>query len=315
MVNTTVERTSEVKEAARGRWGSILTSLALDEAQLRGRMGPCPVCGGKDRWRYTDYRGNGDSICSQCGHMDGFDLLMRINGWDFREARKAVGELIPQATYTKPQDENREKARASLNRLRQEAVPASEVQSVVRYLRGRGLEVPPSLRAHPELPYYDDGHVLGHYPAMLGRVVAKSGKPVTYHRTYVTDTGKAPVPSPRKLMRTARGTKGWAIRLYPADTDIVIAEGIETAIACKVLWGIPAWSVVSANGMLDFEPPEGIKRIIVAGDNDANFTGQAAAYEKARRLAAKGYEADVRIPPDQGDWNDFLAEHKGVARG
>lgn len=306
---------TEIKGAAHGRWPSLLESLAVDGAHLTGKHGPCPMCGGKDRWRFTDYRGNGEWICNQCGSGDGFDLLMQINGWDFREAKKAVGDLIPQATFTKPRDDDRDKARAALNRLRQEAVPANEVQSVVRYLTSRGLEIPPNLEAHTRLPYYDEGNIIGRYPAMLGRVVAKSGKPVTYHRTYVTDTGKAPVESPRKMMRTARGTKGWAIRLYDADVEVVIAEGIETAIACKMLWGIAAWSVVSANGMLDFEPPEGIERIIVAGDNDASFTGQAAAYEKARRLVAKGYSAEVRIPPAEGDWNDFLLEHKEVARG
>lgn len=296
--------TTGLKAAARGRWPSLLASLGVDESYLSGKHGPCPMCGGKDRWRFTDHGGDGLWICNQCGSGDGFSLLMAYNGWDFREAKKAVGDLIPQATFTKPRDDDREKARAALNRLRQEAVPADEVQSVVRYLISRGLEVPPNLEAHPSLPYYDESNIVGRYSAMLGRVVAKSGRPVTYHRTYVTDTGKAPVESPRKMMRTARGAKGWAIRLYPADSEIVIAEGIETAIACKQLWGIPSWSVVSANGMLDFEPPEGVERVVVAGDNDANFTGQAAAYEKARRLVEKGYSTEVRIPDKPGDWND-----------
>lgn len=304
----------ELHRAAHGRWPAILAALGVDQGYLTGKNGPCPMCGGTDRWRFTDHNSEGLWICNQCGSGDGFDLLMAVNGWGFREARKAVGEIIPQATYTAPQDEDREKARKALNRLRQEAVAASEVPAVVHYLAGRGLEVPPRLEAHPELPYYDQGEIVGRYPAMLGRVLENSGKPVTYHRTYIDGGKKAPVESPRKMMRTARGTKGWAIRLYPADTDIVIAEGIETAIACRMMWDVPAWSVVSANGMLDFEPPEGVQRIIVAGDNDASFTGQAAAYEKAHRLWKKGYSVEVAIPPSEGDWNDFLLEEVGRAK-
>lgn len=263
------------------------------------------MCGGKDRWRFTDHGGDGMWWCNQCGTGDGFDLLQQYHGWNFREAKKAVAELIPQATFTQPTDDS-ERARKALNRLRAEAVPASDVPEVVRYLQGRGLIVPPGLQAHPGLPYYVDGSVIATYPAMLGRCVAKSGKPVTYHRTYIRDGKKAPVDSPRKMMRTARNVKGYAIRLWPAEKVLCIAEGIETAIACHLLWSVPAWSVISANQMVDFEVPDGIEEIIVAGDNDASFAGQAAAFEKARRLKAKGYRVEVRIPPREGDWNDFM---------
>lgn len=305
---------SEVKAAANGRWRYLLTALGVDDAFLTGKHGPCPMCGGKDRWRYTDYQGNGDGYCNQCGHVDGFDLLMGVNQWGFREAREAVGDVLPQANF-KPKHQNcdRDKARKALNKLREEAIPAGDSGPVKAYLAGRGLEVPPGLEAHRELPYYEDGVETGRYPVMLGRVVAKSGNPVTYHRTYIDGDRKASVRAPRKMMRTARGTKGWAIRLYPAESEVVIAEGIETAIACKLLFGIPAWSVVSANGMLDWEPPEGIERVIVAGDNDASLTGQAAAYEKARRLWVLGYSVEVRIPPEEGDWNDVLLNQKGAA--
>lgn len=296
----------DLKTAARHRWPDLLRSLGVDENYLTGRHGPCPLCAdGKDRWRFTDYNGDGMYICNVCGSGDGLDLLQKYHGWNFREAKKAVAELIPEATFTQPTDDS-EKARKALNRLRAEAVPASEVPEVVRYLRGRGLTVPPGLEAHPGLPYYVDGEVIATYPAMLGRCVAKSGKPVTYHRTYLRDGKKAPVDSPRKMMRTARRSKGYAIRLWPADKTVCIAEGIETAIACKMIFDIPAWSVVSANQMIEFEVPDGIEEVVIAGDNDASYAGQAAAFEKARRLKAKGYRVEVQIPPHEGDWNDML---------
>ena len=295
----------DVKTAARGRWPDLLSRLGVDQQFLSGRHGPCPFCDGTDRWRFTDHNGDGMYICNQCGSGDGIDLLQHYHGWDFRETKKRVSELIPEAQFQQPDDDT-EKARRALNKLRQEAVSARQVPEVVRYLKGRGLIIPPNLEAHPRLPYYVDGKVIAHYPAMLGKAVMKNGRPVTYHRTYIKNGKKAPVDSPRKMMRTARKVKGYAIQLWPATDTVAIAEGIETAIAAYMMWEIPAWSVISANQMIEWEPPEGIREVLIAGDNDNSYAGQAAAYETARRLTAKGYRVDVQIPPYSGDWNDYL---------
>lgn len=41
-------------ERARGRWREILPQLGIDTSYLRTRHGPCPLCGGKDRFRWDD---------------------------------------------------------------------------------------------------------------------------------------------------------------------------------------------------------------------------------------------------------------------
>lgn len=46
-------------ERARGRWTSILPALGIDSKFLKRRNGPCPMCGGKDRYRFTDLNGLG----------------------------------------------------------------------------------------------------------------------------------------------------------------------------------------------------------------------------------------------------------------
>src|SRR5690554_5454604 len=63
------------RELALGKWPGILSRLGVDESFLLNRHGPCPNCGGKDRYRFSDQEGTGSYYCSQCGPGDGFDLL------------------------------------------------------------------------------------------------------------------------------------------------------------------------------------------------------------------------------------------------
>ena len=39
-----------VKPNANGRWKEILSALGVDPATLKNQHGPCPGCGGKDRF-------------------------------------------------------------------------------------------------------------------------------------------------------------------------------------------------------------------------------------------------------------------------
>lgn len=96
-----------------------------------------------------------------------------------------------------------------------------------------------------------------------------------------------------------------AVRLGPAAERMGIAEGIETAIAASLRFGVPVWSGICANGLETWTPPAQAKHILVCGDNDENFTGQAATYALARRLRSEGLDVEIRIPDAPGtDWCD-----------
>jgi Toprim domain len=54
-----------------------------------------------------------------------------------------------------------------------------------------------------------------------------------------------------------------------------------------------------------WQPPPEAKRIIVFGDNDPSYAGQAAAYALARRLGSDERLVEVQIPAEvSADWND-----------
>ena len=84
----------KINDIARGHWPFILSRLAgLSKSELSDKHGPCPLCGGKDRYRFDDEDERGTWFCNQCGGKEqqggggtGMDLLLRKNNWTFKHA-------------------------------------------------------------------------------------------------------------------------------------------------------------------------------------------------------------------------------------
>ena len=141
-------------------------------------------------------------------------------------------------------------------------------------------------------------------PAMIALVRDAEGTPVNIHRTFLGEGGKADMDNPRAMM-PGSVPEGSAVRLFPVAERLGICEGIETAFAASKRFGLPVWSAIDAGKLAKWQPPVGCKSVVVFGDNDRTFTGQAAAYTLANRLAVKGFEVSVQIPGQEGrDWAD-----------
>lgn len=89
----TTQTVTQISAAARGKWPVILQMLRIDVPE-NGRHGPCPKCGGKDRFRLDDLDGRGTWICSQCGNGDGLDLVKLITGYGVRKAAQEVAQVL-----------------------------------------------------------------------------------------------------------------------------------------------------------------------------------------------------------------------------
>lgn len=93
---------TKVADLARGHWPQILGALAgLTSEQLTDKHQPCPMCGGKDRYRFDDQDGSGSWFCNRCGGPQqsggagtGMDLLMRKTGWEFKEAAQRIEQHL-----------------------------------------------------------------------------------------------------------------------------------------------------------------------------------------------------------------------------
>ena len=294
-----------LRDRARGRWSGILPALGISESFLTGKHGPCPLCGGKDRWRWDNREGRGTWICSRCGAGDGISLVMQKNRWEFREAAKQVEALIGSVSADAPKRERSDcQKREAMSKLWHSAKAVEANDPVGRYLAWRvGLtSFPNCLRTGFNVRYQAD-HPSFH-PAMIALVTGPDGAPVILHRTYLTVDGrKAPLEAPKRLTPGSI-VKGAAVRLAAAGDVLGIAEGIETALSASAVFGVPCWAATNAAMLAGWQPPAAVKRIIIFADNDLSYAGQAAAYALARRIGP-GPVVEVQIPSKPGaDWND-----------
>lgn len=300
---------SETVERSRGGWVDILGRFGIDQSMLQNKHGPCPLCGGKDRFRFDDKQGSGSWICSQCGSGDGIMLAIKYTGREFKDIAAEIDRM--QSVEKKQIKDDKPDPAIRLNKTRAELKPDDGI--IEFYLRSRGitLPIPRAIKLHQAMSYYDNGELKGKFAAMVATVSGSDGKPITYHVTYLDGTGKAGVPCPRKVLPPKTPLPGSAIRLAEPADYLGLCEGIETALSVIQMTDIPTWACINAGGLEAVEIPQSVTRVCVWGDNDENYTGQKSAYTLANKLKIKRPElrVHVMIPAQRGyDWNDVLTK-------
>lgn len=296
---------NRVKRDSVGKWPEIFFQLRV--AVGHGEHRPCPACGGKDRFRFDDKDGRGTWFCNQCGAGDGIALLKRTMGLSYADSIRRIADIIGHIDYPvegKPKSSKMD-PRQLLNAVWRSSQPLTGDDLVTKYLRSRGLVM--AINDARFCPECYESDTKTKMPAMVALVRNVYGKPVTIHRTFLDGFEKAKIREPKKLMPCIEKLNGCAIRLFDVAETVGVAEGIETAIAARQLFDVPTWATVSSTIMESFEPPAGIRRIIIFSDCDSNYSGQAAAYKLAKRLYNKDYIVEVQLP-EFGDWADQLKQ-------
>lgn len=324
-----------VRAAATGRWAAILPALGVDAEFLRDRHGPCPGCGGTDRFRFDDRDGAGTWLCGGAGRIeagDGFGLLAHCHGWTATECLHAVADVLGlregrelppvqdrRPERAEPDPAEIEHTRTRFNRLWRAAVPldAEAAEPARRYLTARGLgeligrgDLPADVRLHPACAYWDTSGprpvLVAEAPALLALVRAPDGAPVGLHTTWLrpdgsekaalTDGAGNPLPA-RKLRLLHHGAgAGAAVRLYAAGERLAVAEGIETALACRVADpSLPVWSALAAGGVAGAALPADVRDVLLIADHDA--AGARAVLTLASRCRSEGRSVRVIVPP------------------
>lgn len=327
------DRLARIKHAAEGNWLQLWLRYGMDAEHFEKPNRPCPLCGGRDRFTYFPKEEGGRWYCRGCGWGDGFDLLMRHTGKDFGTILKELEQYLglPASTGRAPERRKAGKgwgfggARRPSGRLDPKDLwTVAKAPALLpdhpghRYFASRGLSEAladtKAVRFLETLPYWEDGREVGSFPAAVGAVTDEKGALTTLHRLWLSDEGtKAPVETPKKLLGPM---EEGLIRLYPAKTKLALTEGVETAMAVRLLADLPVWAAVSAAGLEHVSLarlPKGLREVTIYGDNDRSFTGASAAYALAAKLVREADHAGrtltvrVRIPRRCGyDWNDVL---------
>jgi putative DNA primase/helicase len=278
-----------IAEKYEGKWRGILLELGLPQKFLKNRQGPCPMCGGKDRFRFDD-KGLGMHYCNQCGAGDGPKLAMRWLGLPMgevvRKIRTLAGEIAEE-----PFDHgvDIEKRRRILNAVWKQA---DRPDIAAQYLKSRGLRESllddlKTIRGTHQL--WDSNDATRH-AGVVSLVQDKTGRPVSLHRIFL-GYGKRW----KKLMPPLGTVSGAAIRLGHPHDVLHVCEGLESGLAIRQMTNHPVWCGISANGMSAMDIPDGLTRLDIWADMDDSFTGQMAAYTLANRYWRGNRHAQVSV--------------------
>jgi hypothetical protein len=293
-----------------------------DEVARRGikligrgeRCGPCPVCGGRDRFSINikkqvfNCRG-----CDRGG--DVVALVQHLDNCDFKAAVVTLGgderkPIRPAPKATAPQDDDAANTVRAL-RLWEEGSPIDGTLAE-DYLRRRHLELPgddEALRYYSPCPFGADK-----YPCLLAlfRDIV-TNEPKAIHRIALGPEGI--LIGKRMLGRVA----GCAVKLDDdenVELSLSIGEGIETMIAARMRGLRPAWAIGSAGALKNFPVLSGVECLSIIVDHDlpdknGRQAGQDAALECSQRWTAAGREVRRIVPRRQGaDMADLVEAHR-----
>lgn len=292
--------------------------------------------------------GNWKCHAASCGeHGDLIEFEMKRSGKSFKDAAQTLGAWddtdTPSVSLAQGAQQRSAKPvkRDGQNRGEYVAKILAECRPIdgtaaEGYLLERGIARPAGgwpagLLFHPGLPYPKAELIEGasvRMPALVVRVEDAAGKLLAIHRTFFRTPDKSLLKDPESrperrfgLNVEATASSGVARLASPEFDEIGIAEGIETALAAAQIASMPIIPATNAALLQEADLGffEGLKRVVVFGDNDPKDGGLIAARKLAERIL-RGTQSVERVlilmPPTVGeDWNDVLqlGEEKAVA--
>lgn len=232
------------------------------------------------------------------------------------------GEATSHRPYEMPLPVLIPERRSTLEAMYSYARPIKKGSWAEAYLRFRGIDValPPALRWNPVAKYWNEGRILGRYPALVARLENPEQGLVTLHYTYLEKGGQGKarlpggLPQKKKMPTCWTGTVHGAIRLWPLEGSrtLAVCEGIETACAVRELTGetMPVWAAADAGQLAAFTVPGGVQTLYIFADHDR--AGQEAAVALRCRCQGSGIRVEILTPFTSGwDWLDHLRTTKG----
>jgi hypothetical protein len=299
-----------IKNAARGNWLSILSSLAgIPKTSLDGQGHPCPRCAGTDRFNSdrNTFQDNGRVHCNQkCGiGGDGFHVLQTLNGWDFPTTIQRVGKFLHCDAVSTPEQPKQKRA---TNQTNGTAYPGA-IRRTLKRIRNR-LPDGVTIADEPDNVWQYD-HADGSPAGVVLRWDRSDGEKEIRPLT-VSESGwiSKAMPEPRPLYRLSA-----IIEAEKAET-VYVCEG-EKAADAVCSFGLVATASVGgskAPGKTDWSPLDG-KCVVIVPDNDQpgrQYAKKVAIFIQQQAATAEVLIADLSDTwpeiADKGDATDW-SEH------
>ncbi|WP_294615454.1 primase-helicase zinc-binding domain-containing protein [uncultured Gilliamella sp.] len=300
---------SEITAQAVGKWDYIFHSLGIEVGN--GKHCPCPICGGKDRFRFDNQNGRGTYICNQCGSGDGLELIKHYYHCDAKESSIKVAECL---NLPNQSDQIRDKTvfkKIASEQLHNNNIPENPVCKKVEYLLSKATlgqsEYLTKKGLTFDLPLLDNGRI---FAPMLnldnkyagGQFIELDG---SKHLMKGSNKKGAFILVSSILSRPAEVSA--KVRSH---NEIIICEGLATGISIAqfrhqslVISAIDAGNLIHVAKAI--RELNAMAKIIIAGDNDIGSdknTGKEKAIETAQ--AVNGYYS---IPDTdfKADWDDY----------
>lgn len=251
---------------------------------------------------FTIFAGDRRFHCFGCGASgDVLDFVQRSRSVTLIEAARMLGAgMLPKlATRAVPVRDGKPENVARARRIWRDAAPVSDTPAQA-YLRRRGItiEAPPAFRfarlSHP------DG---GDHPCLVALVTSPDDKPLGIQRTYLAEDGVKAAVSAVKLSLGFVG--GGAIRLAPAASELIVAEGAEDGLTLLQELRLPVWVAAGASMLPRMMFPAVVGSVVIAADADG--PGEVAAAKAAQAFIRRGLAVRTMRPaPGCKDWNQQL---------
>lgn len=307
---------SDVAAAACGHWPELLANLGVT-VPPRKQHGPCPACGGKDRFRLDDKGGRGTWICSQCGAGDGLDLIRRVTGKLPKDAAELVAGVlgishVAISEADREQLQHQQRAQADVEQQQQQIKRQKAVRRAAdilrdctpgqaEYLVGKRLRWPSGLLNSTLIRVGEEAFPAG---SLVVPLYNETGELVNVQ--LIRHDGV------RRYL--AGGQKQAACHRIPGSSLVAVCEGYATGLSVHLATGATVYCAMDAGNLLaiaqmvrGMDDPLQPCRLWLAADNDDTTTGNPGKTKAEQAAAAVG--AVVALPPTAGDWNDYHQAH------
>ena len=307
---TAARLVSDVAAAAIGRWPDLLTAVGID-TPFSGKHGPCPACGGKDRFRFDNKGGRGTWICNQCGAGDGLDLVGKVTGKLPKEVAELLAPLVGLSAggldlAERERIHQQQQARSEAETKRNEQQRQKAARRAVAILRECELGPSPYLTAK----------ALGSMSALINRYVIAVGTltfpagslvvPLTDEKGELVNVQLIDDRGGKSYL--AGGRKAGAFHRIEGGELVAVVEGVATGLSVHLATGATVYCAMDAGNLLAVAKiarhlhPNA--QILLCGDNDATTPGNPGKTKAEQAAAAVG--ALMALPPEfSGDWNDY----------